>query len=382
MKILHVIDSVNPRMGGLPRVAVSLACALAETPQTQCGLLFYEREADETELTWRDTPGWERVQRLPLPLPEGLEWLRGKRLREQIRAFRPALVQVHGLWEPMLHQACREAAALKIPFVVTPHSMLHPWQRQHHRPAKWILQEIWGLNRLWRQAAWMHAVSEAEAATLRSLGFDRVRVFANGVFAGEDPEPCGDWLRGLHRPTLLFLGRLDAVKGCRELLTAFRELSEAFPACDLIFAGPDYGQQDMLFAQAQTWGLQQRVLFPGMLQGREKWAALRQCAVFCLPSLSEGCSLSVLEAGLAGAPIAMSPACDLPEWFSQSLAVPLTGSASEMAETLASLLRDQPRARQMGQRARAEVLAHHGWADIAAALRRAYAETVGGGRSA
>jgi glycosyltransferase involved in cell wall biosynthesis len=114
-------------------------------------------------------------------------------------------------------------------------------------------------------------------------------------------------------------------------------------------------------------------VFPGVLRGREKWAALHHTVCFCLPSLSEGCSLAVLEAGLAGAPIAMSGACDLDAWFSEGAAVCLPGEVEGMAEALVSVAGNPQAGAAMGRVARRLVRERYAWGPIAAGQIGAYA---------
>ena len=134
--------------------------------------------------------------------------------------------------------------------------------------------------------------------------------------------------------------------------------------------------RDILAKRAEELGLTHRVVFPGLLRGREKWAALHQTVCYCLPSLSEGCSMSALEAGLAGAPMAVSAACDLGEWFTEGAAVRLPEDPESMAETLVSLAAWPQEGVVMGRKARALVRERYEWRRIARAQIRAYAETL------
>lgn len=374
MRILHVIDSLNPRMGGLPKAALSLA--LAQSGQgAEVALTYYSTAELEEEIVqhYRFLPGFDSLRRLPILSVDRWDWLTGRPARRRFQEARPDVLHTHGLWEPILHHAHTYGRHMKSPVVISPHSMLHPWQNRHRRLEKSVLKRILGWQRDWREAAWVQALTEREAAHLRKQGFQRVEVLPNGIFPSEDLEPAGEWLHGLEgHPFLLFLGRLDRVKGLDRLVDAFSRIFEAFPDLYLVLAGPDYGVRDKLIEQGQSLGIAGRILFPGMLRGREKWSALHQTLCFCLPSLSEGCSMSVLEAGLAGAPIAMSDACDLPEWFDEGAALRLPADPEGMAATLTAFLNNPGEGWNLGSRARARVQTHHDWDQIAHRMLRLY----------
>jgi len=358
MRILHVIGSLNPKMGGLPKAALSLACAQA-IQGGEVGIL-YDSDADQEE--WITThflhlPGLDRVQRLPVLSPDRWEWWTRKQSMASLRSFQPGVIHVHGIWEPLLLRTLQQR---RIPAVLTPHSMLHPWQNRNKRLMKMLVKGPMGWRKAWSRAAWVQALSEQEAAHLRKQGFEKIHVIPNGVFPEEDLEPSGEWLHGLDGgPFLLFLGRLHAVKGADLLLEAFARISAEHPDLYLVLAGPDGGQRDQLLSRSLELDLKSRVIFPGLLRGRELWSALHQTACFCLPSASEGCSVAVLEAGLAGAPLALSEACDLPSWFEDGVARVLPPEVEGMAEVLRDLLARPGQVWTLGRHARAKVLTEH-----------------------
>ncbi|WP_421902498.1 glycosyltransferase family 4 protein [Maridesulfovibrio sp.] len=98
--------------------------------------------------------------------------------------------------------------------------------------------------------------------------------------------------------TLLFLSRMIRGKGAYELLEAFALLNERYDGLSLLMAG-DGPERERLMEKAASLKLQ-NAFFPGYIEGVDKDRALRESCVFLLPSRSEGCPVSLLEAMASG----------------------------------------------------------------------------------
>lgn len=368
MRVLHVIHSLRPEMGGLPRAALSLAAAQAALG-AEVALAAYDTHGDGPEYprAFGDIPGANRVRWIRMSAPGLREYFTAAGMRARMQRFQPDVVHTHGLWEPLLRHAHAQALRMGAPHVVCPHSMLNPWQSRHRRVAKFLLTRLMDWERLWHRAVFVHALSDAEAERLRKRGMERVRVFPNGVFPETFPGK-----QAASSESILFLGRLDRVKRPDLLLEAFAMLAARRKEARLVLAGPDYGLRGTLQHRVRAAGLGGRVLFPGMLTGESRRDALRNSTCFCLPSESEGCSLAVLEAAAAGVPLVLSESCDLGDWFDAGAALKAPAAPGALAEVLEALL-DTPSTRKSLARAAGEkVRRTHAWPDIAADLLEAY----------
>jgi glycosyltransferase involved in cell wall biosynthesis len=108
-----------------------------------------------------------------------------------------------------------------------------------------------------------------------------------------------------NKRVLLFLGRLHPKKGCDILIDAFAQIADDSVA--LLLAGPDQvGWQAELQRRAEQLKVSTRVIFPGMLQGEMKRAALAATDAFVLPSHQENFGMAVVEALAAGLPVLIS----------------------------------------------------------------------------
>ncbi|MEZ5597650.1 MAG: glycosyltransferase [Pseudomonadales bacterium] len=106
---------------------------------------------------------------------------------------------------------------------------------------------------------------------------------------------------------LIFLGRLAPIKNLQVLLEAVAELNKSHPVTLAIVGA---GELDSaLKSLAVQLGIENRVTFAGMQKDTVSW--LRSARIFVLPSVSEGLSLSLMEAMSAGLPAVVSDVGDL-----------------------------------------------------------------------
>lgn len=155
-------------------------------------------------------------------------------------------------------------------------------------------------------------------------------------------------------PLVVYTGRLHAGKGLVDLVTAWPAVLERWPTAQLwlIGEGPQRAELEKLIVDL---ALCPRVFLPGVFD--DVGDVLAAADLYVLPSYEEGMSLSLLEAMAAGLPVI---ATDIPgnrplvRCGEEGLLVP-RGEARSLAKAIVSLLDNRPRARQLGQAARARV---------------------------
>jgi len=225
-------------------------------------------------------------------------------------------VVVNGLWQYLSLAAWQRYARSPIPYFVFPHGMLDPWFKQTFRLKhfkKWLYWP-WADYRVLRDAAAVIFTSEEERLLAREsfwLYRANEKVSPLGVEPPPPVSPQGreNFLERFphlrDKRVFLFLGRLHPKKGCDILIDAFAEMKE--DAVALILAGPDQvGWQRELQQRADSFNLGSRIVFPGMLQGEMKQAALELADAFVLPSHQENFGMAVVEALAAGLPVLIS----------------------------------------------------------------------------
>ena len=241
------------------------------------------------------------------------------------------------------------------------------------------------------------AASEIELADLATLyGADpaRVRVIPLGVDARLfHPLRQADARAALGRDscedTVLFVGRIEQIKGIDILLDAVGELLRRRPdlrrrvclvvvggAIDASGDGSESEKVAEMRRMVEEHGIGQNVAFVGSVDQRELslyYAAADVCAV---PSLTESFGLVALEAMACGTPVVATRVGGLQTVVTENsgLLVPPADS-SALADAIAELLDDQALRTRLsaGARARAQEFS---WSRVADAVERVYDEVL------
>ena len=381
MNILHVTQSLDPSWGGIARVLPMLAGELATAGDTcRIAVLHGERFGDAP-----DVPGVEVLKFHPKAKSRlGRSADFDRRIGDLVRES--DVLHLHGLWTGQNRSAARAARKIGRPFIITPHSMMMPWAWQRSAWKKRLVGLLFEHKNL-RTAACLHALAEGEATHIRALGFNtNVEVIPNGLHPDEfDSLPSADDLEQRFKITkdqrcVLFLGRIAEQKGIVPGMVACFDVMAADPDWHLVIAGPDeFGMRQTLQAAVSRKGMADRVTFTGTLSRQEVLACLGRASILLQPSLSEGLSMTIIEAMAARLPVLISNACNMPEVAEHRaghVVEPERRSIAAALRKLISLSDDERGA--MGNRGRELVKVRFDWAELIPKYRQMYENVVGG----
>lgn len=309
LRVLHIIDSLDPRQGG------TVECV------RQVGAAVAARGHAVEVASCRDVPGDAWLASFPLKVhalgpalgkyaytPRLRAWL-----REQGRAFDAWII--NGLWQFHGLGASRIAHRLGVPYFVYAHGMLDPWSRRAaplkyvKKLAYWAAAERWMLD----HAAAILFTSQEESVLARGyfpVAGWREQVVGNGI---ADPPRVAradaDGFRAAHgidagKQVVLSLGRIHPKKGIDLLLRAFASLPAARERLVLVVTGEgEAGYVESLRQLGGTLGIEANVRWTGGLYGAEKWNAFAASDLFVLPSHQENFGIALVESLAAGVPV-------------------------------------------------------------------------------
>ena len=158
---------------------------------------------------------------------------------------------------------------------------------------------------------------------------------------------------GLHNPFVIYVGRIDANKGCAELFRHFLEYaSGSSRPLDLVLIGtpvlpiPEHP----------------RIRHLGFVADQDKFDAIAAAEVLVMPSPYESLSMVALEAWALGRPVLASARCDvLVGQCLRSNAGLYYEDAREFAAALDRILSDKALAATLGRNGRAFFTRHYSW---------------------
>ena len=150
---------------------------------------------------------------------------------------------------------------------------------------------------------------------------------------------------------ILFLGRIHKQKGINFLLEAFKKIRNVIPNLYLVIAG---FEQKRYMKEIQKWinenGLPNKIIFTGLITGKEKLAAYIDADVFVLSSYFESFGMTVVEAIGCGVPIIISDRVGIKDDVLKYNAGIVTSlNSSQIAEAILSILNSQTLAAKLSQ---------------------------------
>lgn len=386
MRILHVIDSLDPRIGGPQAVALRLSAAQAATGDA-VGILTHRLDADAASRVANSKsfiPEISLVEVIALDRPTSfLGRVMSRSIEQWIRDYGGEwdVLHIHNIWDPPVRAAAAAARASAIPYVIVPHASLDPWGMKQSlmKSAKKKIALALQMRSLIDSATFLHALNDEEVRGISMLKFTSpTEVVANGVFASEfDNLPMKGTFRTAFpairdRPFVLFLSRLHFKKGLDYLVDSFELATKRVNDLQLVVAGPDDGGLADLKNDVSMRGLGDRVHITGPLYGKMKYAALVDAQTFCLPSRMEGFSIAILEALACGCPVVISRQCNFPEVATNDAGVVTELDPMEISNRLAELACDPDRRSRLIANGSRMVRNQFTWPAIARKVRDLY----------
>lgn len=274
------------------------------------------------------------------------------------------VVHLMGHWTVLNALVFMAARGMRKPYVVCPAGALLVYGRSKmlKRFYNWIV----GRRIVRKASAWI-AITNDECAQFVAYGVrrDMVTIIPNGVNPPDFPREGAARFKEKHgignRPFILFVGRLNAIKGPDILLEAFCHGQQLWPDWHLVFAGPDGGLLNSLKSHAANSSARDRIHFIGYVGGAEKSAAYQAADLLVIPSCQEAMSIVVLESGISGTPALLTDQCgfDVVERIGGGKVVPATVEGVQAG--LVVMLSDRAKLAVMGNRLRDYVRDNYTW---------------------
>ena len=245
------------------------------------------------------------------------------------------------------------------PYVISPRGSLMKEPLQKKSSLKKRIYISLFEKRNLKAADAIHFTVEAEKDEYLKAGLPLKKgiVIPNGLDLEEFKEitPSGafrkKWNIDSQKKVVLFLSRLNWKKGLDTLIPAFAEVVEKEPKAILAIVGnDDEGYRKKVEFLISNFQLKDKVIFTGMLLGKDKLAAFRESDVFVLPSYAENFGMAVLEAMYLGLPVIITKNVGIAPSVSRGGAgIVVNKDEKEVSEAILKILNNPSLAKKMGQ---------------------------------
>jgi glycosyltransferase involved in cell wall biosynthesis len=261
------------------------------------------------------------------------------------------VVHVYGLYDGLGAVAGWFCARDDIPYVLEPLGMFGPKIRSQQK--KRVYGRLIGSG-LFHGAEAVIATSQTERSELvsGSINPEKILLRRNGLDLSEFQDlPSKGALRaklkiGAGEPLVLFLGRLSFIKGLDLLVEAFAQINRD---AKLVIAGPDDGDGclERIRRSIAALKVEQRVILPGPLFGKEKLEALVDADLFVLPSRHESFGNAAAEAIACGTPVLVTSDCGIAPLINGRAGEVVGCEVESLRDGLARLLGDESLLRRL-----------------------------------
>ena len=256
------------------------------------------------------------------------------------------------------------AHRLNKPYVVCPAGALPIYGRSKFikKLYNWVIG-----NKIIRNANCHIAIAINEIEQFQTYGVEagKISIIPNGINVEDFQVNNIAGFRKRHdlgvAPFILFVGRLNSIKGPDLLLRAFCNIKNKLKDFHLVFVGPDGGMLAELKNMVAECGVSDRVHFIGYLAGEDKSCAYHAADLLVIPSRQEAMSIVVLEAGITGTPVLLTDRCGFDvESIGGGLLV--SASVDGLRDGLSRLLEEKSHdQKSMGEKLKRHVSEYYTW---------------------
>jgi glycosyltransferase involved in cell wall biosynthesis len=222
------------------------------------------------------------------------------------------VVIAHGLWQ----WPGRRARALQTPYLLFPHGMLDPWFKKTYLCKHLKKQLYWwyAQGAILRDAYAVCFTTEEELRLAQNTfsPYRPAREIVTGIGVSDPPGNTMDQKSFLEKfpqlgkkSTLLYLGRIHPKKGLDLLIHSWKE-KQLGALGALAIAGPFDPKDEYHLKLKELSGSDSSIHWLGMLEGPEKWGALKAANALILPSHQENFGMVVAEACSVKTPVLLT----------------------------------------------------------------------------
>lgn len=276
------------------------------------------------------------------------------------------------------------AKKVGVPYIISPRGSLmkEPLLKKSKFKKRWYVRMVEKRNLA--HASAIHFTSEKEEKEYFEIGLPAKKsvVIPNGLDEEMGVAFHKAWFRKKYnlegKNIILSIGRINWKKGFDTLIPACAMCMKKEPSAVLVIAGEDEaGYKKTIEELIKKHNIAERVVFTGLLLGKEKKAAFYESDVFVLPSYSENFGMAVAEALAAGLPVIITSNIGIAEMVAKKHAgIVIEKNENSLAEAMRKVLQGGDEIIKMKERGKKLVEEEYGIGKIAEKMRELYSAII------
>ena len=286
MKILHIVEDFSIRSGGLRTVINSLDSHLKKLGHSSYVLSSDKEDEDDIYL-----------------IKSRNKWLYSNKWKQQIHKIVTQkeinLIHIHGVWLYPQLVGAKYATKHQIPFILSCHGMYQPWLWKKNTFIKKAYLKLLS-KRLFSKATVIHSITKEETNNLKKI-FNKNRFVEIPNLISFLDRKSEDVNKENIEKSILYLGRINKTKGIDVLIEAFGNLKNKEITLKIAGGFNDYKTE--LEKLVNKLKLTNRVVFLGMVKGKQKEDLIRNSWIMASPTFSDVIGMVNLEAALNKTPV-------------------------------------------------------------------------------
>jgi glycosyltransferase involved in cell wall biosynthesis len=371
LKVLNVNHLLDPHTGGgTAERTIQMSRALSDA-SIDCRIITLDIGLDE-----RLIDQLKSVAVMALPCINKRFFIPSVSYNTLLNAVKNVdIIHIMGHWTILNALVYKVANHIGKPYVVCPAGALPIFGRS--KLIKTLYNKIIGQN-IVRNAEACIAISPDEIDHFKNYGVssDKATIIRNGInptdFQLKDESLFRTEFSLNNIPYILFMGRLNSIKGPDLLLEAFCRIADNIFPYRLVFAGPDGGMLETLKAIAKKHHCEDRVRFLGYVGGNDKAQAYNEADLLAIPSRQEAMSIVVIEAGATATPVLITDQCGFNVVDEIGGGKVVTATIDGLSKGLLELIEKRKQLKTMGNNLKRYTLENYTWESLVNQLLSLY----------
>lgn len=289
------------------------------------------------------------------------------------------IIHIHEHRHSLAIATHRYAKKNNIPYVLQAHGSVLPFFQKEK--LKEVFDKLWGFDILY-DASKVFALTEVEKKQYMEMGVkeENIEIVPLGINLKDYTNlPNKGFFKSKYNidendKLILFLGRIHEIKGLDLLIKSFKNISEEH--VKLAIVGGDYGFKDELDNLIQELDLNNQVLFPGVLTGKDKIEALVDCDIFVMPSRYESFTTSGLEAMACSKPLILTNNNHIHTWVKDHVGLTCEFDVDDLTDCLIRLLNDELLCKNFGKTGRILIEEKYDWNKVVRQINEIYLNCI------